>query len=101
MDGYMRHLRTLGPLLLLTLAPAAALADDYRFEVKGSYDRAMPDSDELLGDPDVTALSGTWYFAPVSTDGVPLAEAAFLGRASSLSATLARLEVFDTGLNEQ
>jgi hypothetical protein len=41
-------------------------------------------------------LTGTWYFAPVSIDGVPLAEAAFLGRASSLSATAARLEVLNT-----
>ncbi|MEO8019644.1 MAG: hypothetical protein ABI769_17675 [Pseudomonadota bacterium] len=88
-------------VVLLALLPAASLADDYRVEVKGTFDRDMPDGDGPLGDPDTTTLSGTWYFAPVATDGVPLAEASFLGRASSLSAIAARFEVFGTHLNAQ
>jgi hypothetical protein len=44
-------------------------------------------------------LAGTWYFAPVSTDNVPLAEAAFLGRASSLSAIAAQVDLLGIRLN--
>jgi cyclophilin family peptidyl-prolyl cis-trans isomerase len=47
------------------------------------------------------SLSGTWYFAPVATDDVPLSEAAFLGRASYVGAIAARFELFDTRLDAQ
>jgi len=94
MDGFMTKLRSLAAALLFALAPAAALADDYRFEVKGTFDRLSTDDNV-----DVAALAGTWYFAPVSTDNVPLAEAAFLGRASSLSATAAQVELAGIHLN--
>lgn len=87
-------------LLSLAAAPAVGLADDYRWEVRGSFDRAW-DSGLLFSDSDSLALSGTWYFAPVDIDDVPLAEAAFLGRASSLSAAAARFEVLDEHLNAQ
>jgi hypothetical protein len=94
MEGFMTKLRSLVPALLFALAPAAALADDYRFEVKGAFDHQHTDSDF-----DVATLSGTWYFAPVSTDNVPLAEAAFMGRASSVSAIAAQLDLLGTHLN--
>jgi hypothetical protein len=90
MDGYMIKLRNLAPVLLLALAPAA-FAEDYRFEVTGAFDR---DSLDGFGDIDTVTLSGTWYFKSVSTDGVPLAEAAFLGRASNLNVMAARSEFF-------
>ena len=90
----MTKLRRLAPALLFALAPAAALADDYRFEAKGAFDRYRTDSDL-----DVTTLAGTWYFAPVSTDNVPLAEAAFLGRASSLSASAAQVDLLGNHMN--
>jgi hypothetical protein len=97
----MTKLRSLAPILLVALAPAAAFADDYRFEVKGTYNRDIPDSD-FFDDVDHTTLSGTWYFKPVSTDGVPLAEAAFLGRSSYLSALVAQFDSFvDTHLYAQ
>jgi len=97
----MTKLRSLAPVLLLALAPAAALADDYRFEITGAFDRDLPAGD-FFDDIDTTTLSGTWYFKPVSTDGVPLAEAAFLGRSSYLSAIAARFDgFFDTHLNAQ
>src|SRR5262245_32069582 len=98
MDGYMTKLRNLATELLVALAPAAALADDYQWEVKGAYDRDLPD-DDFFGEPDTVSLTGTWYFKPVSTEGVPLAEAAYLGRASSLSAIAARFELFGAHLN--
>jgi hypothetical protein len=105
MDEYMQKPRFLFPALLLAvLTPVAALADDYRVEVKGSLDRDMP-SGSTLGDANTFSLGSTWYFAPVSTDDVPLAEAAYLGRASNLSAIAARFEwefeSLDTHLNAQ
>jgi hypothetical protein len=87
------------PLLLGGLA-SVACADEYRWQARGSFDRAY-DSGPYFADSNALALSGSWYFAPVRTDGVPLAEAAFLGRASSLSAMVARLDVFDTDLDAQ
>jgi hypothetical protein len=100
MDGFMTTRRRWAPALLLCLAPAAVFADDFRWEVRGSFDRSL-DSGYLAEDTDVLALSGTWFFEPVSTDAVPLAEAAFLGRASSLGAVVGRLDVFDTHLDAQ
>jgi Putative general bacterial porin len=97
MDGFMTKLRSLAAALLFALAPAAALADDYRFEVKGIFDRDTRSGYNL----DVATLAGTWYFAPVSTDNVPLAEAAFLGRASSLSAIAAQVDLLGTHTNAQ
>jgi hypothetical protein len=96
----MNKLRRLAPALLLALAPAA-FADDYRFEVRGTFARDHPAGD-FLDDIDTTTLSGSWYFKPVSVDGVPLSQAAFLGRASYLSAVAARFDgFFGTHLNAQ
>jgi hypothetical protein len=96
LDYYMTKLRCLA--LLLTLAPAA-FADDYRVEVRGAFDRDLPAGD-FVDDVDTMTLAGTWYMAPVSTDGVPLAEAAFLGRASYLSVIAARFEMRLADFNE-
>lgn len=77
--------------------PLAAQADDYRFELGAGFDRFDPDSDDEFDlDPDIDsiAVSGTFYLKPVPTDGVPLAEAAFLNRSSFISAAAQR---FDDG----
>lgn len=97
----MTKLRGLSSLFLLAIAPAAALADDYRFQVRGGFDSQMAPSDDSAGDLDTATLSGTWYFAPVSTDNVPLAEAAYLGRASFLSGGLAFSDFLDQTLDAQ
>ena len=98
----MTKLRSLVPALLFALAPAAVLADDYRFEVKGAFDRHMRSNDgDSAADLDAATLAGTWYFAPVSTDNVPLAEAAFLGRASYLSASATQFDFLGTHLDAQ
>ncbi len=86
-------------LALALFLTSTAFADDYRWEVKGRFDRDQAPGP--FGDVDGVNLVGTWYFEPVSTDGVPLAEAAFLGRASRLSAAVARFEILDEGLNVQ
>lgn len=39
---------------------------------------------DIAGEIDVTGIAGEWHFAPVTTEGHPLAEAAFLERSSSL-----------------
>ena len=99
----MTKLRGVAPALMLALIPAAALADDYRLEIQGTFSRDTPSEDGLIGDIDSAGLAGTWYFAPVSTDNVPLAEAAYLGRASYVSAGVASVEFdgIDTRLNGQ
>jgi hypothetical protein len=95
----MLHLCKITSLLLLAaLAAAAAQADDYRFELGASFDRAMPDFDDEFGDaPDVDSLgvSGTFYLQPVPTDNVPLAEAAFLNRSSFVNAAAQRFDAGD------
>ena len=83
----MTKLRGLGSLLLIALAPAAAVADDYQFEVRGGFDHLGSDADI-----DVASLGGIWYFRR-STNNVPLAEAAYLGRASFLGGGLALMDL--------
>ena len=58
--------------------------------------RSSPCGEHLVpdGSPDVDSLgvTGTYYLEPVTTDGLPLGEAAFLGRSSFVSAAAARSE---------
>jgi hypothetical protein len=72
---------------------AGAQADDYRFELGASFDRALFDSDISDEDADIFSVGGTFYLKPVPTDGVPLAEAAFLHRSSFVAAQIARVDV--------
>ena len=67
--------------VLLLAATSPAIADDYRAEARAWAALARNDG------PDGKAygLVGTYYFGDVSTDGVPLGEAAFLGRESRMS----------------
>ena len=86
----MINVRRLTTLFLAgMLACAAAQADDYRFELAGSFDRLSIDNSP---DADIFSVGGIFYLKPVPTDGLPLAEAAFLNRSSFVSATLARLD---------
>src|SRR5688572_8448176 len=73
--------------------PLAVQADDYRAEVRvyGQHVDLPDDS----ADADLLGATGTWYLEPVRTDGLPLAEAAFLGRSSFVSAAAARSELGD------
>jgi hypothetical protein len=87
------------PLLLASvIACAAANADTYRFEVGLSAEHASLDVDELEpgdADLDVIGVTGTYYLAPVPTDGIPLAEAAFLNHSSFVAAAAVRSELDD------
>jgi len=77
--------------LVLTGAATAALADDYRAEVRLIGDRTDPDGDF----PHINHFTavGTYFLEPVRTDGLPLAEAAFLDRSSFVSAAATRSEI--------
>jgi len=86
-------------LLALTLAGSgmSAFADDYRGEVTLTGDRTNPDGNF----DDVTTLTalGTYYLAPVRTDGLPLAEAAFLNKSGYVNAGAAHVDVGDSDAN--
>ena len=60
--------------------PATTYAEDFRVEVKGEYDSI--DFDNSSDDAEVLTATGTFYFKPVPTDGMPVAEAAYITRAS-------------------
>ena len=94
MANDMAYIRKITPLLLCGMfACAGAQADDYRFELGASFDRAMFDGDISDDDADIFSVGGTFYLKPVPTDGVPLAEAAFLHRSSFVAAQIARVDV--------
>ncbi|MDN3639016.1 putative porin [Simiduia curdlanivorans] len=75
----MRILRKLLPLVCVAVLPTMAMAQDYQWEVSGSYEA---DDD---ADLDVFSAIGTYHWQKVSTQGHPLAEAAFLENVGGLS----------------
>ena len=58
----------------------AAQAEDFQYQAQVSYDNINPDGGG--SNTDVLALRGTYYLAPVPTDGVPVGEAAYIARSS-------------------
>jgi hypothetical protein len=90
MNGIRNFALATAALLSMVSAPAVCLAADYRGDVQVSYARLLGPGDF----PDLNAawIQGRYFFKPVTTDGLPLAEAAFLGRASSVSLAAARSE---------
>ena len=91
----MSHLRKTSALLLAAMfASAATQADDYQFELNVSGDHASFDADDP-DDLDAIGVGGTYYFKPVPTDGLPLAEAAFLNKSSYVSGAAIRSELGD------
>ena len=77
----------------------SARADDYRGDARLAFTRNEIPGDTLISHSESTALSGTWYLAPVKTDGVPLSEAAFLGRASYVSAVASQFDILGEHLH--
>lgn len=63
------------------LSSASVLADPYRADISATYD-------DLDGDVKTTALHGDFYFKPVETSGKPLAEAAYLQKASNVNLSI-------------
>jgi len=60
----------------------AVRADDYRSELTAFVDHLSLDADVSPDDANVFGAQYAWYFKPVKTDGLPLAEAAYLNRSS-------------------
>jgi hypothetical protein len=81
-------------LLASSLAACgAALAEDYRVEVKLAGEHVDLSND--ASDLDAVDVRGIFYLEPVRTDGLPLAEAAFLNRSSYASVNASRFDFED------
>ncbi|ENX38352.1 putative porin [Acinetobacter sp. NIPH 2100] len=74
---------------LLSAIAVTGTAHAYQAEVGGSY--TYKDQDRF-GDSDRFSVDGKYYFNPVQTRNAPLAEAAFLDRASNVKAQYAHEE---------
>jgi hypothetical protein len=91
--NHMPAIRFLTIAATALLVSAGALADDYRVEVRLAGEHV--DRGEGAGDVDAFQARGTFYLEPVRTDGLPLAEAAFLNRSSYATAAAARVDFGD------
>lgn len=74
-----------------------ALAATYQSEISASY--ADIDSDAGADDIYAAAVEGKYYISPVDTSGHPLAEAAFLEKASNIYVTAAVQQWKDDGFH--
>ncbi len=87
------------------LAATSAVADDFDFEIGITYDRTQLDAEQTITtaggtifnsndiDTDAYSLFGSWYFAGLSDDKGPRAQAAFVDRASVVNIGYARTDV--------
>lgn len=81
------------------VASAAAQADDeFRVQAQLVYDKLNFD-EAPVDDADSTTLRANYYFAPVSTVGVPVGEAAYINRASYVGAFATRFSIADEDLD--
>jgi hypothetical protein len=87
--------------LIITIASAAliitpfAVAANYQSELSATY--ADVDNGEFSEDGYLVGLAGKYYFSPVETKNHPLAEAAFIEKASNLYVELGNLELKGQG----
>jgi len=99
----MRHTRGAGYWLLAgMLVATSGLAEEYNFEIALAFNSTQFDGSQTLttaggtifnsGETDTDELSvlGSWYFAGLSDDKGPRAQAVFVDRASSLSVGYSR-----------
>lgn len=78
--------KTLSAAIALTLCSTAVMANTYQAEVGAAYNT----TDDI--NLDVIELQGEYFFEAVNTAGQPLAEAAFLQKASSIWLTHAEAD---------
>ena len=69
---------------------ATVQAEDFRVQAQLAYDKI--DIDGADDDVDVLSASGTFYFKPVPTDGVPVGEAAYIARSSYVDLVASNVE---------
>lgn len=83
------------PLAVLTvgLAVVTPAVADYSFEVGGAYGQGEIDLGFDSFDTDTYGLYGSYFLEPVDTSKGPVAEAAFLDRASSITLAGSRTEL--------
>ena len=81
-------------LVAAALLASMTAANAYQYEVNASYEST--DIDDSNTDVDAYAIGGKYYFAPVANSTGPLAEAAFLSKASNLGLAYARSSVEDS-----
>jgi hypothetical protein len=96
-------------LLLIANLALAAGPGDYRFETGASFERRNFDDITFPGgfdpirievpDADIWRVFGEYYFEQVNTEKVPLAEAAYLGRKSSVELLWTRTNIEATDLD--
>ena len=90
----MRIVRNRSALILAAagfVTTAAVQAEDFRVQLQLAYDTInIDDSSE---DADVITGTGTFYFKPVPTDGVPVGEAAYIARSSYVDVEAAQVSI--------
>ncbi|HEU5136952.1 MAG TPA: putative porin [Steroidobacteraceae bacterium] len=72
---------------------AAVQAEDFQVQLQLGYDKI--NIDESPEDADVITGTGTFYFKPVPTDGVPVGEAAYIARSSYLDVVATQVSIGD------
>jgi hypothetical protein len=70
----------------IVLASHVAFADPYHAELNEGFSNGNIDIGDDTSDKDQKYIGGSYYFSKVATDKGPLGEAAFLAKASSVSA---------------
>jgi hypothetical protein len=75
------------------VASAAVQAEDFRVQLQLAYDNINIDNSSE--DADVTTGTGTFYFKPVPTDGVPVGEAAYIARSSYVDVAATQVSIGD------
>ncbi|WP_116366578.1 putative porin [Parahaliea mediterranea] len=84
----------------LSLLVAGGANADYQWELGGNYATGEIDSDAQDADQDIFGFQGRYYIAPVDTSKGPLAEAAFLDRASHIELNYENGEIDLDGLGD-
>jgi hypothetical protein len=90
----MRIARNLAAQILaiaVLLASTQAQAEDFRVQARLAYDKI--DLDDVPDDADIWSATGTFYFKPVPTDGVPVGEAAYIARSSYVDVQGSSVEI--------
>ncbi len=77
-------MKAIAAAILMSAAPGYVLANDYQTEVGVAYHHFDPDEG---GSERLITAEARFFFAPVETATLPLAEAAFMQRASSVYLT--------------
>jgi len=86
--------RSMQILALAGLVTSAAVqAEDFRVQLQLAYDNV--DIEDIDDDLEAISGSGTFYFKPVPTDGVPVGEAAYIARSSYVDVVATQVSIGD------